>query len=105
MIYILEETIEDFKDIIEELDCYKDELSYYEIYHLAVLIQKNSIEYKKLYLEEKKLEAFKQAHAIHPDVPSALEAIAMCLGMKGKGESSSNISDILSGIADSLNKD
>lgn len=53
----LEETIDEFQEIIQELKCYQDEMSYYELYHLAVLIQKNQIEYKKLYLEEKKLNA------------------------------------------------
>lgn len=101
----LEENIDEFQDIIKELKCYQDEMSYYELCHIAVLIQKNQIEYEKIYLEERKLETFKKAHAIYPNVPSALEAISMCLGMGEYGKLSISISDKLSDIADAINKD
>lgn len=97
----LELHIDEFQAIVQELKHYEDELSYAELYHTAAMIQKNYIDYKRLMLEEKKLEAFKQAHAIHANVPSALEAIAMCLGMGTSGTLSSRITDIV----DAINKE
>lgn len=95
----LEEHMTQFQEILAELTSYEaDGISYDKIYRVAAIIQKNFIEYQKLLLEEKKLEAFKQAHVISDNAPSALEAIAMCLGMGTSGTLSSRITDIVDAI-------
>lgn len=101
----LEQHIDEFQGIVQDLRYCEDEFSNAELYYNAGIIHRNYIEHKKLLLEEQKLEAFKQAHAIHPNVPSALEAIAMCLGMEAHGKLSNSISDKLSEVADAINKD
>lgn len=56
----------------------------------------------ELVQKHKELEQYAQAHCLHPNTPSALEAIAIQLGMVSKDRIGSSIPEALGDVAGSL---